>query len=129
MQTQYLTLLFLYLLTCVGLAKLFQKANEKGWKAFIPGYNFYIWLQLIKQPWWWLLLLIVPGVNFLMLAIMGIQLAKAFGKTSNIELTAAALIGFVYLPFIAFQESTKYIGPPEKSKAPKSALREWTDAI
>lgn len=129
MQTQYIVLLALYLLTCLGLARLFEKAGEKGWKGFVPGYNFYVWLKIIKQPWWWLLLLIVPGVNFLMLAIMSIELAKAFGKKSTIELASAALIGFIYLPFIGFQGETKYMGPPEKSKLPKSATREWVDAI
>jgi signal peptidase I len=128
MQTQYLVLLTLYLLTSVGLFKIFEKAGEKGWKGLIPGLNLFIWLKVIQRPWWWLLLLIVPGVNFLMLAIMSVELAKAFGKTNNTELVIAALFGFVYIPYIGFQQELKYVGV-HREKHPKSALREWTDAI
>jgi hypothetical protein len=57
-------------LLLVGLYKTFEKAGEKGWKAFIPVYNFLVWLKIIKKPWWWIFLILIPTVGFYMLAIM-----------------------------------------------------------
>ena len=44
-----LSLLF-FILTIVGLWKMFEKAAYPGWIILIPFYNFYIWLKIIKKP-------------------------------------------------------------------------------
>lgn len=129
MLIQNTVLVILYLLLSIGLWKLFSKAGQKAWIAFVPIYNYIVWLRLIKKPWWWVFLLLVPGVNFLMLAVISVQLAKAFGKKGNIELTFAALVPYIYFIFIGFKEDVKFIGPEEKSNQPKSVAREWVDAI
>ena len=38
--------LLYYVITAVGLGRMFRKAGEPAWKAWIPGYNLYI---LYKQ--------------------------------------------------------------------------------
>lgn len=129
MDTSYLLLIVFSITTIIGLWKLFTLAGEEGWKAFVPFYNFIIWLKLIKKPWWWLFLIITPGVNFLMFGIMSLLLAKAFNKRSFTEKAMAFLAGFIYLPYIAFQKDTKYVGPEDVSKLPQSIVREWTEAI
>ncbi len=129
MDTSYLLLILFSITTVIGLWKLFAIAGEKSWKALVPFYNFIIWLKLIKKPWWWLFLIITPGVNFLMVGIMSLLLAKAFNKRSFVEKTAAFIAGFIYLPYIAFQKDTTYIGPEDISKLKPSFVREWTEAI
>lgn len=129
MLIQNIVLFILYLLLCTGLNKLFIRSGQKAWIAFIPIYNYIIWLRLIKKPWWWVFLLLVPGVNFLMLAVISVQLAKAFGKKGNFDLTLAALIPYVYFIQLGFNNTTKYIGPDEHEKKVKSVAREWTEAI
>jgi len=129
MDTSYLLLILFSITTIIGLWKLFSLAGEESWKALIPLYNFIIWLKLIKKPWWWIFLIITPGVNFLMFGIMSLLLAKAFNKRSFQEKTIAFLIGFVYLPYIAFQKDAKYVGPEDISKLKPSIAREWTEAI
>ena len=129
MDTSYLFLILFSITTVIGLWKLFLLAGVEGWKAFIPFYNFIIWLKLIKKPWWWIFLIITPGVNFLMYGIMCLLLAKAFNKRSFQEKAFAFLFGFIYLPYIAFQKNTKYVGPEDISKLKPSILREWTEAI
>lgn len=37
-------------LVIAGLWKMFTKANEAGWKALIPVYNFYILMKICWQP-------------------------------------------------------------------------------
>ena len=129
MDTSYLLLILFSITTIIGLWKLFSLAGVEGWKAFIPFYNFIIWLKLIKKPWWWLFLIITPGVNFLMFGIMCLLMAKAFNKRSFQDKTIAFLLGFIYLPYIAFQKDTKYVGPEDRSKMKPSIAHEWTEAI
>lgn len=129
MDTSYLLLILFSVTTIVGLWKLFTIAGEEGWKALIPFYNFIIWLKLIKKPWWWIFLIITPGVNFLMFGVMSLLLAKAFNKRSFQEKATAFLFGFIYLPYIAFQKDTKYVGPEDVTKMKPSIAREWTEAI
>jgi signal peptidase I len=78
-----------------GLWKIFSKAGESGWKALIPIYNYYVWLKILKRPWWWVFILLVPGVGFMMImAITGITSAR-FPRNRNIDIVAALLtLGF-----------------------------------
>jgi signal peptidase I len=129
MSTSYLLLILFSITTVIGLWKLFSLAGEEGWKAFVPVYNFIVWLKIIRKPWWWIFLIITPGVNFLMFGIMSFLMAKAFNKRSFQDKATAFLIGFVYLPYIAFQKDAKYVGPEDLSKLKASITREWTEAI
>jgi len=113
----------------IGLWKLFPIAGEQGWKAFVPFYHFIVWLKIIKKPWWWIFLIITPGVNFLMIGIMYLLTAKAYNKRTFFEKAIAFLFGYIYLPYIAFQKDTKYVGPEDPSKLKPSIAREWTEAI
>lgn len=129
MNTSYLLLIIFSVTTIIGLWKLFPLAGQEGWKAIVPIYNFIIWLKIIEKPWWWIFLIITPGVNFLMIAIMYLLTAKAFNKRSFQDKTIAFFLGFIYLPYIAFQKNTSYVGPEDMSKKKPSIVREWTEAI
>lgn len=129
MDISYIFLILASITTMIGLWKLFPLAGQDGWKAFIPLYNFFIWLKVIQKPWWWIFLIITPGVNFLMIAIMYLLTAKAFNKRTNQDKTVAFLFGYVYLPYLAFQKDTAYVGPEDMSKRKPSWAREWTEAI
>ena len=129
MDTSFILLIVFSITTMIGLWKLFPLAGQAGWKAFVPFYHFIIWLKVIKKPWWWIFLIITPGVNFLMVAIMSLLTAKAFNKRSLTDQTLAFLVGFIYLPYIAFKEKLTYVGPEDPSKRKPSILREWTEAI
>jgi signal peptidase I len=129
MDTSYLLLIIFSLTTIVGLYRLFPLAGEASWKALVPGYNFIVWLKIIKKPWWWIFLIITPGVNFLMYAIMCLLMAKAYNRRTTTDKVLAFLAGYIYLPYIAFQKETKYVGPEDISKRKPSIVREWTEAI
>lgn len=45
----------------IGYWRLFEKARQKGWKALIPIYNFFIFLRIIRRPAWWILLYLIAG--------------------------------------------------------------------
>lgn len=109
--------------------KLFPKADHKAWEGLVPGYNFYIWLKIIKKPWWWLLLLLVPGVNFLMLIVMNVELGRCFGKRSFTDDLLMTFAPFAMIPMLAFKDEIVYTGPIDFTKEKKGAVREWVDAI
>jgi len=44
------------LMPVVGYWRLFEKAQQRGWKVLIPLYNFVIFLRIIRRPAWWNLL-------------------------------------------------------------------------
>lgn len=129
MDISYIFLILTSITTIIGLWKLFPLAGQEGWKAFIPLYNFIVWLKVIQKPWWWIFLIITPGINFLMVAIMYLLTAKAFNKRTTQDKAVAFLFGYVYLPYIAFQKDTVYVGPEDMSKRKPSMAREWTEAI
>ena len=51
------------LIPVIGYWRLFEKAQEKGWKVLIPLYNLFIFLRIIKRPKWWILLYILIFIN------------------------------------------------------------------
>lgn len=112
-----------------GLFLLFPKAGRKNWEALVPGYNLYVWLQIIKKPWWWLILLIFPGVNILMVMIMSSILAQTFGKRDAMATGLSFFLPFAYLPLLGFDKKLEFLGPIEKKDQKKNVMIEWRDAI
>ena len=72
--------LVITVLILVGMWKAFVKAGKPGWGAIIPLYNFYCLFDMSFGKGWLFLLLIIPVVNVVMMIIMYVKLAKAFGK-------------------------------------------------
>ena len=61
----------------------FKKFNEKGWKAFIPFYNTWIFLELADLPGW---LQFIPVANIIGGIVAPFILAKKAGKSSALGL-------------------------------------------
>ncbi len=108
---------------------IFDKAGRKRWEAFIPYYNLYILLQIIKKPWWWMILLFVPFLNVFMYMLILVEIAKCFNKFALWEQFVAVVVPIIYLPILGFSKNEKYIDPKDRVKRKKSFTREWVDAI
>lgn len=54
--------LFLMAASIAGTWMIFAKAGERGWKAVIPFYNYYILLRITRHSGWWVAALAVPAV-------------------------------------------------------------------
>jgi signal peptidase I len=129
--------ILLYLLPCIGLWKLFEKAGQPGWQAIVPIYNYYVMCKLSGKPTWWAILLLIPVIDILIAIGIIIDFVKSFGKFKLSEQAAAVLLGFIFLPKWGFDKETKYLGPsvtPEFRQKyqvvlKKSTSREWTEAI
>ncbi len=108
--------------------KLFEKANRKGFYALIPFFNLYVFLQIIKKPFWWYILLLVPFINIFVYMLMLIELIRCFGKEQLWEQFVAVVFPIIYLPYLSFQD-VSYRDPTTIEKVKKGPVREWLDAI
>src|SRR5580698_7289796 len=116
--------------TIAGRWRIFEKAGEKGWKALIPIYNYYIWLKLLKRPWWWIFIFLIPGVGFMMVMVVSALTGIAFQKKKAWEMLASGFLFFIYLPFYGWGKSKFQLPEPDKTKkANPSIAHEWMEAI
>jgi signal peptidase I len=121
--------LALVLISFFGLSKLFAKAGQESWKAFVPFYNFYILSKLLDKPWWWCLIMVVPGVNLMMYGVYGFNVARAFNKPSDKDLLYASLMPYLFFVTAGFDETAKYVGLAKYKKEPSSFVKNWVDPI
>jgi uncharacterized protein DUF5684 len=99
--------------------KIFTKAGQPGWACIIPIYNLYVWCKIVGRPWWWILLMLIPFVNFIILIILIIDLAKSFGKGVGFGI-GLIVLGVIFFPILGFG-SAQYQGPSAGGLAPRTA--------
>lgn len=85
--------------------KVFEKAGKPGWAAIVPIYNVVVLLEIAGRPVWWVILLFIPLVNLAVSVIIGIDVAKAFGKGTGFGV-GLALLGFIFYPILGFGDAT-----------------------
>jgi len=91
--------------------KVFVKAGRPGWAVLIPFYNAYILLKIAGKPGWWLVLFLVPFVNFVMMIMVAIGIAKAFGQTAVFGVFLLFFLSGIGYLVLGFGRNYRYIGP------------------
>ena len=89
--------------------KVFTKAGQPGWAAIVPVYNLIVLLQIVGKPLWWILLMLIPLVNFVIVILVYIDLAKSFGKSTGFGI-GLVFLSFIFFPILGFGDA-RYIGP------------------
>jgi hypothetical protein len=89
--------------------KLFTKAGQPGWAAIVPIYNIIVLLKIVGKPLWWLILFMIPFVNFVIMLLLCIELAKSFGKSTGFGI-GLLFLGVIFFPMLAFGND-RYMGP------------------
>lgn len=97
----------IYVVTALFLSKIFAKAGEPAWKAWVPVYNSWVFLELGGQAGLWALVAFVPFVGiasgvFICLAAYNIGLR--FGKT-GVWVVLYILVPYVWWGIFAFDRS------------------------
>jgi hypothetical protein len=87
-----------------GMWKTYTKAGKPGWGAIIPIYNVILLLQIAGRPLWWIVLVFIPLVNLAVLIIVGIDIAKNFGKGAGFGL-GLTFLGFIFYPILGFGDA------------------------
>jgi signal peptidase I len=75
-----ITILTNIVLPAVALSGVFKKAGIPAWKGYIPFYNVYVWLEMLGRPRWWFIFYLIPGLGYLLIVILSIELIKSYGK-------------------------------------------------
>lgn len=107
---------FVYLLILVGtyvvfswfLMRLFRKAGIDGWKAWVPFYNYWVFLELGGQPGWLVVLSIIPGagiITTIFLCIAAFHIGAAFDKPDAGWVVLFIFVAPVWLGILAFDSS------------------------
>lgn len=105
----WIVYLAVIILAIAGFWMMFEKAGRPGWAAIIPFYNVYVMCKIAGRPGWWLILFIIPIVGFVIAIIVGIDIAKSFGRGAGFGV-GLALLSFIFAPILGFGED-RYIGP------------------
>ena len=96
--------LAIVLLAIAGMWKVFVKAGKPGWAAIIPIYNFVVLCEIAGKPAWWVVLMFIPVVNFIILIILSIAIAKKFGKGAGYGL-GLAFLSPIFYPMLGFGDA------------------------
>ena len=107
--TFMIVILAIVVVMIASLWKVFTKAGQPGWAAIIPFYNLIVLCQIVGRPLWWIVLCLIPFVNFVIVILVYIDLAKSFGKSTGFGL-GMFFLGFIFLPILGFG-SAQYVGP------------------
>jgi len=91
-------------LVVIALWRVFEKAGQPGWAAIVPFYNLYILCKIAGKPGWWVLLMLIPLVNIVILLLVKIDLARAFGKDTAFAI-GLWLLPIVFYPLLAFGDA------------------------
>jgi signal peptidase I len=126
--TVYLIGTLLVFLPSFGLSKLFAKAGEQPWKAYVPFYNTWVMQKLARRPVHWVFWQFIPVIGWFITPGIFIEFTKAFGKFSLGQHTLAALFAPFYFPWLASQKDVKFVGAEAVKKHKKAGWREWVDA-
>lgn len=112
-----------------GLWMVFRKAGYKGWEVLVPVYNIFIWTKIINKHWYWVILALVPYLNIFIILLMVVETVKCFGKFGLGAQALAALVPFIYIPYVGFNKQLEYTHPSKWPDIKLSGAREWADAI
>jgi len=96
--------LAIVLLVIISMWKVYTKAGKPGWASIIPIYNIVVLLEIVGKPIWWIILFLIPIVNFIVIILVFVELAKKFGKGVGFAL-GLIFLGIIFFPILAFGDA------------------------
>lgn len=123
----YTFLLSQIVLGHIGLAMLFKKAGVESWKAYVPFYNSYIWMEVTGMRLYRIIFLFLPITNVFIALTMLVELNKSFGMPKLKEECLALFFPGYWLFYIGRKPEIKYTGAAGKN--PKEKKNDWVEAI
>ena len=112
----------------LGTFKLYQKAGQASYKAFIPVYNLIVALSFLERPKWWTILFFLPIINLILFPVLWIDLLYAFKKKpKSIEMLWVILSLGLYLVPLNYSSSTEFQTNRQKPEQTKTG--EWLSSL
>ena len=87
-----------------GFWRVFDKAGKPGWAAIIPIYNIIVLLEIAGKPLWWIILFFIPFANLVAAILVGLAVARNFGKSDGFGI-GLGLLGFIFYPILGFGQA------------------------
>ena len=109
--------------------KTFSDAGFKSWQAFIPVYNYIIWLKIIQKRFSWFIWWLIPFINIFMVILMTVETAQCYNKHKIKQLAAAVFFPFIYFPYLELSDKEHFTSPDKLKLPKKSSARGWFDAL
>ena len=102
-----------YIVCSITWCKLALKANMKEqWMAFIPFFQFVLFLHLIDRSGWYIILLILPLINIILVEVWLAEFYSSFNV--GVFCTVMSLIIYpincVIMIYMSYSPNIKYIG-------------------
>lgn len=97
--------------------QLYKNAGRKPSEAFIPFYNFWIGLKLIKRPKWWIILFFTPIVAPIMWWVYWVDFARCYGRRTWTDAILMILTVGLYAFYLNYVVKPKYEGPEERKNS------------
>jgi len=111
MGTMMLFMMAVAVVMIIGFWKVFEKAGQPGWAAIVPIYNVIVLMKIVGRPAWWVLLMMIPFVNIVILLLVAMDMAKAFGQSQVFGIVLLFLLGGIGYLVLGFG-NYRYLGPP-----------------
>jgi signal peptidase I len=111
-----------------GLYGLFRKAGVAPWKAWVPYYNTWVMVTLMKKKKVWFYLQFIPIAGQFITLSLTVDFVRLFGRHNLIEHSLTVFLPFAYLPWLGHARNIPFEGPDKAMKHKKSLAREWIDA-
>ena len=120
----FIIIVFIYILTVIGLWKMFKKAGKNGWEAIIPVYNTYTLCKITGVNPWWIVITFVAGIITSFVSalsiletivtvyfdiLLAVGIARSFGKNDGYAV-GIYFFGFIFYLILGFGHSN-YLGP------------------
>ena len=99
------------ILTIIAFWKIFTKAGKPGWASIVPFYSQYCMFDIAWGNGWLFLLTFVPCVNFVVMILLYLKLAKAFGKGTGFGI-GMIFLNTIFVLILGFGNA-QYIGPQD----------------
>jgi signal peptidase I len=125
----YAFLIVVVLGSHVGLALMFRKADVAPWKAFVPVWNYWIWVRLLDKGIGWFVAMLVPMLNVVAWLILAADSTRRFDRHSFWDGLAAMALPWAYFPWLGLSPRARYLSEEEAARHTKSGGRDTADAI
>ncbi|MCL2417311.1 MAG: S26 family signal peptidase [Bacteroidales bacterium] len=112
-----------------SLAVIFKQQGRHWWEAIISPWNLWILIKITNKSWWWILLLCIPFLNFFVLMLLFVEVSVGFRRNAIWEYFAAAVLPFLYFPYLVFVKKEVFVQPKDLPVYKKGITREWFDTI
>jgi hypothetical protein len=97
----------------LGWLRVFPKAGQPWWAAFVPFYNAYVLVVgVARLSVLWYVLVFIPVVQIIAAILVNLEVARRFGKSEAFGL-GLALLGFVFYPLLGFGNAQYQDGTAE----------------